>query len=143
MKSRLFLALLAMVAVVGVRSLSAEDAAAKIMCPVSGHECGKDHAADYEGGKVYFCCEKCPAAFAKDTEKFAAKARHQMVLTGQLEQVHCPLTHKDMKAETAIDVCGTKIAFCCNNCKGAVEKMAADDQIAKCFAKADCFKIKK
>ena len=29
----------------------------------------KDHARDFDGGKVYFCCEKCPVAFEKDRDE--------------------------------------------------------------------------
>jgi YHS domain-containing protein len=137
MRFSLCVALLAVVGLIGGSSLSAAEP--EIKCPVSGKVIGTDHARDFEGGKVYFCCENCPKAFEKDTAKFAAKARHQMLLTGQIKQVHCPLTHKAMKAGTEVDVAGTKIAFCCNNCKGAVEKMSPEDQVAKCFANADCF----
>ena len=52
--------------------------------PGIGQAASKDHALDFDGGKVYFCCEKCPEAFEKDSEKFAAKAHLQMVVTGQL-----------------------------------------------------------
>ena len=39
----------------------------------------------FENGKVYFCCENCPAAFKKDSAKYAAKAHLQMVQTGPIE----------------------------------------------------------
>ena len=55
-------------------------------CPVSGHECDPSASADLDGGKVYFCCEKCVAAFEGESAKFAAKAHQQMVSTGQLVQ---------------------------------------------------------
>ena len=139
MKSRLLVGALALAMICGAR-LSAEEAKPEAKCPVSGKAVNLEKSVEFEGGKVYFCCGNCPKAFEADPAKFAAKARHQMVITGQLEQVHCPITHKDFKAETAIDVLGAKIAFCCNNCKGKVEKMSPDEQVAACFGKADCFK---
>ncbi|MBU1317768.1 MAG: hypothetical protein KKG33_14430 [candidate division Zixibacteria bacterium] len=43
-------------------------------CPVSGKELGeKSVFTDYEGRRVYFCCEKCPVEFAKDPQKCLAK----------------------------------------------------------------------
>ena len=61
-------------------------------CPVSGHPCDPDATAAFEGGKVCFCCEKCVKAFEADSEKFAAKARQQLVSTGQFKQSGCPLS---------------------------------------------------
>lgn len=142
MKSRMLLAGLALALVFGAQ-LSAEDAATEAKCPVSGKAIKKDVSADFEGGKVYFCCPGCPGAFEKDSAKFAAKARHQMCQTGQLEQVHCPIAHKDFKAEQNLVVGGVKVNFCCGGCKGKVEKMSPEDQVAACFGKADCFKAKK
>ena len=54
-----------------------------------------------------------------------------MVGTGAMKQVACPLTGKACNPDATVEVDGTKIAFCCNNCKGATEK--ADDKIAKVF----------
>jgi hypothetical protein len=144
MRSRLLVSALALSMVLAAR-LSAEDTVkAECKCPVSGKACKAEHFVEFEGGKVYFCCGNCPKAFENDKEKFAAKARHQMVINGQLEQEHCPITHKAFKDGTEIQVSGAEIKFCCNNCKGSVEKMATDDEkIAACFGKADCFKAVK
>lgn len=142
MKSRLMVALIALAMVCGAR-LSAEDAGGGAKCPISGKPAKKEVSVDFEGGKVYFCCPGCPGAFEKDSAKFAAKARHQMCQTGQMEQVHCPISHKDFKAGTELAVGGVEIKFCCNNCKGKVEKMEAADQVAACFGAGDCFTAKK
>src|SRR4051812_44720086 len=50
-------------------------------CPLSGKPINKEYAVDFDGGKVYMCCENCPAAFKKDEAKYAAKAHLQMVQT--------------------------------------------------------------
>jgi YHS domain-containing protein len=106
---------------------------AKAKCPVSGKECAADTGVDYKGAKVYFCCNNCPKAFAKDTAKYAAKANQQLVVTGQAKQVKCPLAGKDLNPETKITVAGTDVCFCCNNCKAAASKVAGDEQIEKVF----------
>ena len=57
----------------GLAAYAAEEKAAfKATCPVSGKPALEDKTAEYKGAKVYFCCENCPTAFAKDTSKFAA-----------------------------------------------------------------------
>ena len=56
-----------------------------------------------------------------------------MVQTGQLKEFACPLTGKPLNPATAIDVGGVQVAFCCNNCKGKVEKATGDDQINMVF----------
>ena len=48
-----------------------------ILCPVSGKAVKAESSVDYKGGKVYFCCDKCPTAFEKETAKFATKANLQ------------------------------------------------------------------
>ncbi|HQU46436.1 MAG TPA: hypothetical protein PK867_26755 [Pirellulales bacterium] len=105
----------------------------KAKCPVSGKECKEDTGVAYKGATVYFCCNNCPKAFAKDTAKFAAKANMQLVATGQAKEVKCPLSGKDLNTATAIKVDGVAVCFCCNNCKGAVEKASGNDQIEKVF----------
>jgi len=137
----------AALAAVGLLSMNAvaedakdakKDPLAAAKCPMSGEAAKADQNAEFEGGKVYFCCDECKANFAKDSSKGAAKARNQMVLTGQFEQKACPLTGAPTKAETALNVGGVKVAFCCNNCKGKVEK-AKDDAPAVVFSDKEKF----
>ena len=144
MKSRICIVALALAMVCGARLL-AEDAIKPedAKCPISGKPCKADKSVTFEGGKVYFCCGNCPKAFEADSAKFAAKARQQMVQTGELEQVHCPISHQAFKADKSLAVGGATVKFCCDKCKGKVEAMSADDQVAACFAKEDCFKAAK
>jgi YHS domain-containing protein len=113
-----------------------DDAKAKekivIKCPVSGESVdsmGGKLAVDFEGGKVFFCCDKCPPAFKKDPTKYIAKAHLQMVQTNQLKEVACPFTGKPLNPETAIDVGGVKVAFCCKDCMAKAAKAKGDEQI--------------
>jgi YHS domain-containing protein len=115
-------------------SPAADSAGVDLKCPVSGQPADKSHAADFNGGKVYFCCDNCPKAFAKDSAKHAAKANLQLVQTGQLKQVACPFSGQPTDPETAIDVGGVKVAFCCNNCKGKAEKAKGDEQLGMIFS---------
>jgi YHS domain-containing protein len=135
MKMRLMGMALAVAALLLARGLLAEDKAADSAgkCPVSGEAASKDHAVDFDGGKVYFCCDKCPKAFAANQKKFAAKAHLQMVLTGQLKQTVCPFTGKPLNAEQSLDVQGVKVEFCCGNCKKKAAAMSEDALIDAVF----------
>jgi YHS domain-containing protein len=117
-----------------------------VKCVVAGSKDAKAaNAVDYKGGKVFFCCMNCPKAFKADTKKFAAKANHQLVATGQAKQAKCPLTGEEVDASTAIEVSGAKIAFCCNMCKGKAEKSKEQIELLfndKAFEKAG-FKVGK
>jgi YHS domain-containing protein len=105
----------------------------KVKCPVSGKAVKADATADYKNAKVYFCCQNCPKAFAKDAKKFATKANMQLVQTKQAKQVACPISGKDVKDAVA-KVAGLEIGLCCNNCKGKVDKAEGDDKLALVFA---------
>ena len=149
MKTRLLIATICAIALSATLSLTAADKEEKdplagIKCPVSGRAIKAASFVKHNGGKVYFCCDNCPKAFAKNTAKFTAKANQQLVDTKQAKQVKCPITKKPFKTATAIDVAGTEVAFCCNGCKGKVAKASGAAQLelvfsAKAFAKG--FKV--
>ncbi len=106
-----------------------------IKCLVAGAKDAKaENSVDYLEGKVYFCCQNCPKAFEKDKAKFATKANYQLAATKQYEQGVCPYTGKKLDSSTAIEIAGTKVAFCCNNCKGKAEKMKDDEKLESVFS---------
>jgi YHS domain-containing protein len=106
-----------------------------VKCLVAASKDAKvDNAVDYRDGKVYFCCQNCPKAFEKDKAKFATKANHQLVATKQYEQGGCPYSGAKLDPSTAIEIAGTKVAFCCNNCKGKAEKMKDDEKLESVFS---------
>ena len=78
-------------------------------CPVSGKGCDPDVSAAFAGGKVWFCCGKCEAAFKADSAKFAAKSHQQMVSTGQLKQIGCPYSGKAVDPTTMLDIGGASV----------------------------------
>jgi hypothetical protein len=140
MKSRTLIAALALAMVVGAKLSADEAAKPAAKCPLSGKPVNMEKFVDFEGGKVFFCCGGCPGAFEKDSAKFAGKARHQQVVTGQKVQACCPLSKRPTKADQSVDVAGVTVTFCCGNCKGKVAGMSLEDQIATCFGNGECFK---
>jgi len=43
------------------------------ICPVEGGKISKKLFADYQGKRVYFCCDGCPDEFKKDPVKYIKK----------------------------------------------------------------------
>ena len=102
-------------------------------CPVSGKGCNPEKSTSFAGGSVYFCCGNCQKAFESNPTKFAAKAHQQMVSTGQLVQKGCPFSGGPVKAGTQLTIGDAEVGFCCNNCKGKVEKASPDEQVNMVF----------
>lgn len=130
---------LAIVTVLAVNSATAdkEEKTAKkfgAKCPVSGAAAKKESFRKFKGKKVYFCCDNCPKAFDKDKKKFAAKAGNQLLATGQIVQVACPLTGRPFDKSKALKVNLASVAFCCGNCLGKAEK--SEEQAKLIFASA-------
>lgn len=136
----LIIGAIALTFVAGVNADKAEtkkkDPLAGVKCPVSGKPVKADKFAAYKGGKVYFCCPGCPAPFAKDTAKFANKANHQLVATGQFVQTKCPIAGRPKNKTKAVKIAGVNVEFCCPNCQGKAKKAKGDAQLALVFGEA-------
>ena len=48
-------------------------------CPIMGESVNHKIFVDYQGQRIYFCCNGCPAAFNKDPEKYMKKFKEQGV----------------------------------------------------------------
>ena len=144
MKSRMLLGLglafLAVASLIAAEGVKLEG----VKCVVAGSKAASEkNAVDYKGGKVYFCCQNCPKAFAADTAKFAAAANAQLVATGQAKQEKCPLSGGALDTATKISVAGADVCFCCEKCQAKAKD--AKDQVEflfndKAFEKAG-FKV--
>ena len=97
------------------------------VCPVSGETIDKTSSphVDWEGQRIYFCCNKCPAKFKADPEKYFAKIAEAGV---ELENVQtaCPISDEDLGGEMGDPVKvshkGRTVKLCCNMCKPKFEK---------------------
>ena len=47
------------------------------LCPVMGNPIDQSIFVDYEGQRVYFCCQMCVDTFKKDPEKYLKKLEAQ------------------------------------------------------------------
>ncbi len=91
-----------------------------ISCPVDGDEVSEEFVTEYMGAKIYFCCKDCAGTFAKDTQKFATLANHQLAATGQFVQKNCPFSGAPCKKEFHAKVGSVEVGFCCGKCKAKV-----------------------
>ncbi len=133
MKTRMFLAALAVACLFAVGSLRAADEKADLKCPVSGKAAVAAHTVAFNGGDVQFCCPNCPKAFNANSAKFAAKANLQLAQSGQLKQIKCPLTEKPVAADKSIAVEGVEVGLCCAGCLAKAKKAEGDELISLLF----------
>ncbi len=113
-------------------------------CPIAGGKATAGTSVDYKGGKVFFCCAGCDAEFQKNTAKYAAKANYQLFITGQAQQVACPLAGESVSENLSAKVGDATVSFCCASCLDEVAKADDDAKIEMVFndeAFAKGFKI--
>lgn len=56
-------------------------------CPVTGETINKSSYTDYNGKRIYFCCNACPEAFKKNPEQYLKKMESEGV---ELEKAPAP-----------------------------------------------------
>jgi YHS domain-containing protein len=125
-KNLLVLATMILAAAAAAPAIAGE----QTVCPVSGEAIDKATSphVDWEGQRVYFCCNKCPAKFKADPEKYFAKLAEAGV---ELENVQtaCPVSGEDLGGEMGdpvkVTYKGRTVKLCCNMCKPKFEKEPA------------------
>jgi len=80
-------------------------------CPVMGGTINKDIYADYEGKRVYFCCQGCIPEFQKDPAKYFQKLEDGGVVLDnvpkdELKNKAHPATPSDCKQSKPSGGCG-------------------------------------
>jgi len=103
-------------------------------CPVSGEAATKEQFTAYKEKQVYFCCDKCKAAFEAEPAKYEVKANHQLAQTKQFVQKKCPMTGGPLDKEQSARVSNVTVRFCCEKCKGSVQNATADEKLEMIFA---------
>jgi YHS domain-containing protein len=131
MKARWLIVPLGMALLISANGFSAAESGDKkefkATCPVSGRPAVETSSVELkDGSTVYFCCDNCPAAFEKSPKKFTMKVNAQLLQTGQIVQVACPITGKPVNKETTFEGGELEVGMCCKNCLAKVGK--ADDE---------------
>ncbi len=75
-------------------------------CPIMGGQVNAKVFVDYEGKRIYFCCNGCPAEFKKDPAKYIAKLEKEGIT---LDKTPVAATEKSAAGTNA----------CCQKADGA------------------------
>jgi YHS domain-containing protein len=129
-------ATLAVTILVSLMTIASDIKLEGVKCIVGGEQASASISADYQGGKVFFCCPNCQAKFKGDPAKYTAKANHQLVATGQVKQSLCPISGEKINPEKSLEIQGAKVFFCCDDCKNQVAKANDDEQLGMVFGAA-------
>ncbi|MGV8042693.1 MAG: hypothetical protein AB2L07_22450 [Thermoanaerobaculaceae bacterium] len=90
-------------------------------CPVSGKPIDRATSphVDWQGQRIFFCCNACPAKLKADPEGFFAKAAEAGVVFDNV-QTTCPVSGEkldEMGKPTHLDYKGRRVMFCCGSCE--------------------------
>lgn len=92
------------------------------LCPVMENPVNKDIYSDFQGYRVFFCCEGCRAPFEKEPERYLKKMKAKGITPMKLKkQAHCPVSGQAIKADSYVDVNGKRVYVCCDGCKIKVQ----------------------
>ncbi len=75
--AKILLVSLVVLALAAGPSLAADQPKPQTTCPVLGGNVDKKVYVDYQGKRIYFCCQGCDAEFKKDPEKYMKKIQEQ------------------------------------------------------------------
>lgn len=144
MKSRWMVVPLGLALLITAEGLSvAKEAAEKkfeCTCPVSGKPAkASASVAMKDGSQVYFCCDGCPKAYQADPKKYATKVNRQLLETGQVVQVACPLSGKPVSKEAMAEIGEADVHFCCEHCLAEYNDAKEDKKLELVFG-ADAMK---
>jgi len=85
----------------------------QVACPLSGEEIDPKVFTQFNGKKVYFCCEKCIYKFKKDPAKYKDKLDASYTF-----QTRCPVSGEEIDPTAVLKTAdGQKVFFCCPKCK--------------------------
>ena len=73
---------------------SAEEAIAQKICPVMAEPIDPAVYTDYQGRRIYFCCQSCKATFEKDPAKYVAKVDEELKAAGKTPPMEIDMPHE-------------------------------------------------
>lgn len=125
MKRSLTVLAIAAFVLTGVATLASAEKP-QTTCPVSGKaiDMASSPHLDWQGQRIFFCCNDCPAKFKADPESFFAKAAADGVVFQNI-QTTCPVSGEklgEMGKPTHVDYKGRRVMFCCGSCEKAFNK---------------------
>jgi len=104
-----------------------------LKCPVNRTAVKRDVNTEYEGGVVFFSDEAAMEKFNKNPKTNSAEANYQLFLSGQANQVSCPVTGKEVDRTAVIKVKTKEVAFSSRVTMSRVERAKGLTKFKKIF----------
>jgi YHS domain-containing protein len=94
------------------------------LCPVMDGAVNRELYIDYEGKRIYFCCQSCKGKFEKNPTEYLKKMADKGVVLedSPVLQTQCPIMDGEVDREIYTDHEGKRVYFCCKPCKDVFEK---------------------
>ncbi len=101
-------------------------------CLVTGDPIDTTSHFDFQGQRIYMCCDMCSGKIKADPEKYFQKVVDQGILL-ENAQKNCPVSGDPIDKTYFTDYKGRRIYFCCKQCitdfgKDPVSYLAKIDQ---------------
>lgn len=88
-------------------------------CPVTGRTVTSNSPhLDWQGQRIYFCCNGCPARFQADPEKYFTTISETGTVLENI-QTTCPVSGEKLGSHgtpTHVDHKGRRVMLCCGGC---------------------------
>ena len=108
---------------------------AQTKCPVTGEDIDKDAYVDYQGKRIYFCCNMmgCDKKFLAKADEMVKKMQAEGVTLATapaakaaavkpLGNTVCPVSGDEIDPEISVVYEGQKVNLCCSKCVKKFEK---------------------
>jgi YHS domain-containing protein len=136
MRNSPFVAILMLTIALLLQTVVAEEAKVQTTCPVTGHAIDRNAYEDYNGKRIYFCCESCIEEFRKTPEEYMKRLEAEGIVLEDAPkaQINCPVKGGAVNKSIYSDYEGKRVYFCCEGCQGEfakdpgkyIEKLEAD-----------------
>lgn len=109
----------------GTESAKAEKTVEQTVCPVMDGKIDKALFVDFNGKRIYVCCEGCIDILKADPAKYIKKLETQEITlaTTQVLQTVCPVMDSKINKAMYVDFNGKRVYVCCEGC---IDKVKAD-----------------
>jgi YHS domain-containing protein len=107
-----------------LRIAPAQGGARQTTCPVSGVLVDPAVYLDFQGQRIYLCCDKCAAELRRRPEKYFGRIEAEGVTLENI-QVACPVSGRtlgEMGETVTTTYKGRTIKLCCTSCIGKLRR---------------------
>ena len=92
------------------------------VCPIRKEKIDYEAYVDYQGQRIYFCCQMCDMKFLKNTDKYFSEMKKRGEVTENLQK-YCPVSGDKLEDHNAyVTLPGRKVFLCCKKCAKSFKK---------------------